>query len=86
MPRAQITCMGKQRTCKARLQIELASGAGLSAQDSCPACGETTSIRYVLVQARLKHPNRVWVVRRIHVAGHGTTFQPTADVESPLTV
>ena len=80
MPRAQVTCRGQGRTCGARLQIELASGAGLSSSESCPKCGDTTAARYILVATRLKFPNRVWVVKSIHQAHHGVA---TTAVKTP---
>lgn len=78
VPRALITCQGRDRRCGARLQIELASGAGLGSQEACPRCGDTKSARFVLVQARQRFPNRVWVVQAIREAAPEAAAQAAA--------
>lgn len=74
MPRTRLTCKGRDRECGARLQIEVAAGAG-PIEVACPNCGDTFAARYVVAQTALRNPGRPWHVRAIHAARHGLVQQ-----------
>lgn len=74
MPRSQLTCKGRDRSCGARLQIEVIAGEG-PVEVPCPNCGDTVSARYVVAEAAMRNPGRPWHVRSIHAAHHGVVKQ-----------